>query len=278
MLAGQVVSEKDQQQFAEAFAKVKSSFLQDWGPSIKAASRLSMSDMLTALAALNKFDRDLFVKSVLSLLPGRHVDARRIAFAGYVIDYHEIRDLQLPTDQANDAREFLGCTRLNDKEVQSIIDNSLREAKTAIDEKREGTEWAQLGGDKYKCCGVYKVAWTPILVQKRRKSPGASLIANLAAAAHYMLARFHVCAGLATVLQMKVVIESYDDRKRLAIATGDTKLNTIALTKGNPPFPPDFAIRSWAYKGATDGEVDRLRCNSSASPPIVFPDVSGSEA
>jgi hypothetical protein len=93
-----------------------------------------------------------------------------------------------------------------------------------------------------------------------------------------MLARFHVCAGKATIMQMQTVIDGYDAKKRIAIARGDKELKTMALTKGNRPFPPDFAIRDWAYKGATDGEVDRLRCNSKTSPPIVFPDVNGSEA
>jgi len=45
------------------------------------------------------------------------------------------------------------------------------------------------------------------------------------------------------------------------IATGDRDLKKVALT-GNRPFPPDFAIRAWAYKGADDGETDRLKCNS----------------
>jgi hypothetical protein len=109
----------------------------------------------------------------------------------------------------------------------------------------------------------------------QRRLPGASLIANLAAAAHYMLARYHVCAAKAAAWQMKIVIDGYDAKKRGLIADGDRDLKKIALT-GNRPFPPDFAIRNWANKGADDGEVDRLRCNSKAIRS-VFPDVNGQE-
>jgi hypothetical protein len=124
------------------------------------------------------------------------------------------------------------------------------------------------------CCGAVGAAWSPILVNQRRL-PGASLIANLAAAAHYMLARYHVCAAKAAAWQMKIVIDGYDAKKRGLIADGDRDLKKIALT-GNRPFPPDFAIRNWANKGADDGEVDRLRCNSKAIRS-VFPDVNGQE-
>jgi hypothetical protein len=52
----------------------------------------------------------------------------------------------------------------------------------------------------------------------------------------------------------------------------------MALTPGNRSFPPDFAIRNWAYKGAADGDVDRVRCDPDAKRPTLFPDVNGSEA
>jgi hypothetical protein len=104
------------------------------------------------------------------------------------------------------------------------------------------------------------------------------LISNLAAAAHYMAARFHVCAALASQWQMKRVIDGYDAKKRLKIGMGDRDLKSMALTPGNPPFPSDFAIRNWAYKGAADGNLDGVRCNSNAHRPILFPDVNGSEA
>jgi hypothetical protein len=272
------MSEKDRQEFKDAAAKASSAFFQDWKPAIYAASRLAMFDMLPALAAISKSDREMLEKNVSRVFMGRTPSWNRIVFALGVIDSAEIYDLDVPEDQVNDGREFLGCTRLDDTGIQNTINDALNEAGVAIREKREGTGWANLGGAPNQCCGVYGVAWAKVLVGRRRAFPGASLISNLAAAAHYMLARFHVCAGKATIMQMKTVIDGYDAKKRITINGGDKELKTMALTKDNRPFPPDFAIRGWAYQGATDGEVDRLRCNAKTSPPILFPDVDGSDA
>jgi hypothetical protein len=74
---------------------------------------------------------------------------------------------------------------------------------------------------------------------------------------------------------MKTVIDGYDADKRLRVATGDRDLRGVALT-GNRPFPVDFAIRAWAYRGADEGETDRQRCNPNASPPLL-PRVNGQE-
>jgi hypothetical protein len=117
-----------------------------------------------------------------------------------------------------------------------------------------------------------------ILVKKRRAFPRASLNANLAAAAHYMLARFHVCAALASNWQMDRVIEGYDNKNRQRIASGDRGLNSMALTPGNPPFPPDFAVTKWAKQGSVDGNADRIRCNPNADLPLLVPAVNGSDA
>jgi hypothetical protein len=90
-----------------------------------------------------------------------------------------------------------------------------------------------------------------------------------------MLARYHSSAAKAWPHHLRVIIDDYDEKKRMLIAKGDQEMRGIALT-GNRPFPPDFAIREWAYKGVDDGERDRARCNSKAirSP---FPDVNGQE-
>jgi hypothetical protein len=110
----------------------------------------------------------------------------------------------------------------------------------------------------------------------RRQAPGGSLISNLAAAAHYMLSRYHVCSAKATAWQMKVVVEGYDEKKRAAVARGDVNLRSMALT-ANRPFPPDFAVRGWSYKGAEDGERDRVRCNAGRPQPLIAPTVNQSE-
>ncbi len=50
----------------------------------------------------------------------------------------------------------------------------------------------------------------------------------------------------------------------------------MALT-ANRPFPPDFAIRKWSYKGAEDGDGDRVRCNADKPQPLIAPTVNQSE-
>jgi hypothetical protein len=120
----------------------------------------------------------------------------------------------------NDARESLGCTRLGVGWVQQIINHALN------------TAGALNTADP--CSAAVGAAWSPILVNQRRL-PGASLIANLAAAAHYMLARCRVCAAKAAAWQMKIVIDGYDAKKRGLIADGDRDL-------GNPVAELAFAI------------------------------------
>ncbi len=279
----------DQKLFTDAVAKANSRSLlhnlfvddtTDWVAALPALNRLAMFDMLPALDAISFLDRNRLVNTEGL----KHVigDAAltRIERARHIVELREIQDDGLPDDQVNDGREFLGCTRLDDKGVQQVIDDALGKARTLVAAGVFSTD---------SCCGVYAQAWAgrlpghtdaydpASLVGQRRAYKNASLNANMAAAAHYMLARYHVCAAKATPRQMNMVVEGYDERKRFAISRGDRDLTTIALTKDNRPFPPDFAIRNWARKGSADGEVDRLRCNSRASTPLLLPDVNGSE-
>lgn len=278
------MSIEDQRQFTNAVARAKAGFwggsmhmlTDEWKAALHACSRLAMFDMLQALNAINSEDRRFLLtdapRNPRAVLPARihPSDDRmrilgqgafaRIIFAIGVIEYGEIEDHGLPEDQVNDGREFLGCTRLDDGGVRQAINNALSRASTS--------------STSGSCCGAIHDAWVPILVTQRR-APGGSLIANLAAAAHYMLSRYHVCAAKATVWQMKTVIDGYDANKRLHIATGDRDMRSVALT-GNRPFPPDFGIRNWAYRGAEEGDIDRLRCNANETRPI-FPDVNGQE-
>lgn len=262
----------DQKQFTDAVAKARAgghinfygdpySYSDNWIAAIHACNRLAMFDMLPAIQAVNQnslLDILTVVEANQNLIGQGSV--QRIKFACYVVLNREIEDRGVPDDQVNDGREFLGCTRLDDGGVRQEITSALSRA--------------QPGRPGEPCCGVIKAAWLDVLVPRRR-APGGSLIANLAAAAHYMLARYHVCAAKAWPHQMRIIIDGYDEKKRMLIAKGDRDMKGVALT-GNRPFPPDFAIRRWAYKGVDDGESDRMRCNSNAirSP---FPDVNGQE-
>lgn len=258
----------DQKQFTDAVAKAKANssvgfftdnrLNDDWVAALHACNRLAMFDMLQALNAIDEWSRGwlIAVEANRSAIGG---GVKRIQFANTVIDGREIADFGIPDEQVNDGREFLGCTRLDDDGVRSVINDAM---------SRSG------GRPGEACCGVAKGAWLDVLVPRRQR-PGGSLTSNVAAAAHYMLARYHVCAAKAYPWQMKTIIDGYDERKRGLIANGDKDLKKVALT-GNRPFPPDFAIRKWGYKGADEGEADRVRCNSGASHAIL-PDVNGEE-
>jgi len=276
------MAEIDRKQFRDTVAEVKKAWgVEDWAPVMAPLFRLAMFDMVPVLNELSFFDRSKLISAAnLLQTQGRLGDAswRRLQFAIKVIEDREIADFGLDDYQVNDGREFLGCTRVSDDDVQAEINNALSEARAPIRAGRRGTEYATLGLDENKCCGEFRAAWVPILVGKRRAVRGASLISSLAAAAHYMLARFHVCAAKASKWQMNQVIDMYDNKKRNAIAHGDKNLSSMAITPGNPPFPPDFVIRKWAYKGSDDGDLDRLRCNANASLPVVIPEVDGSDA
>jgi hypothetical protein len=261
------MSVMDQRQFVDAVHRASSIFLpevEDWAPAIHALNRLAMFDMLPALNATTLLERWMLTQHASQFIGP--VAARRITWALKVIVGREIED-GLPPDQSNDGREYLGCTRLDDTGVRQIISDSLTQARAAV-----------RGNPAYSsqaCCGEFAYARVKVLVPRRRV-PGASLISNLAAAAHYMLARHHVCSAKVSVRHMKFVVEGYDAKKRLAIAHGDPELKSIGLT-GNRPFPPDFAIRAWAHRGAGEGENDRLRCNASQRPPNIAPTINQSE-
>jgi len=158
--------------------------------------------------------------------------------------------------------------------AQFEIDRLINNAKAGI--AADDPDYTQflygIEGDTVTCCGAVRVAWRYAATYERSR-PGGSLIANLAAAAHYLLARAEVCSAHASARQMKMIIEGYDYKKIIAIERGDVHLNSMAQVKGNSPFPPDFAIRDWAYRGADHGEADRSRCNSGSKPPWLLPEV-----
>lgn len=258
----------DQKQFTDAVAgRGRGLLREDWVPAVHALNRLAMFDMLPALAAISQLERDAVERHAQRVV-GLGA-AKRIMFANIVVRMREIPDWSgsVPEDQINDARAFLGCTAMDNAGVQRFIDDALAKARAAVPTLPNFASET--------CCGVFKYAWLKVLVPQRQ-APGGSLISNLAAAAHYMLCRYHVCAAKATVRQMKMVVDGYDAKKRAAIARGDVNLRTMALTT-NRPFPPDFAVKKWSYNGAEDGERDRLRCNANESLPWIMPTVNQSE-
>lgn len=254
------------QQFFDAVKEAKKAGLiaciSKWESAVRVLNRLAMSDMLRALSALTALEVAAIGESTRRI---KGMEEKRVGFAEGVVLGREIKDYGLPRGEVNDGRQYLGCTRLDDTEVQQIINATLNRAKIQA-----------AANPKYRsdrCCGPIRYAWLAILVPERQQ-PGKSLISNLAAAAHYMLARYKVCSADAREWQMRKAIELYDDKKRIKIQRGEKELKSMGLT-GNRPFPPDFAIRDWGFKGAHDGEMDRLRCNSEAWRPLLTPNLDG---
>lgn len=267
------MSKADQDMFLNAMEARKKDLWGSWNESLGAFNRLAMFDMLPALAALSTLDRNLLHDQIEKDFSGASL--KRARFAMRVVDRRDIPNFDIPEEQVNDGREYLGCTRLTDNGVQERINTSLDSARQMIREGSNSVAQQHYWADgKYQCCTIYKVAWLKVLVPLRQKS-GNSLISDLAAAAHYMLCRYHVCMAMCRKGQMEEIIDSYDSKKEFYITLGNKDATWSALT-GNRPFPVDFGIRRWAYQGAADGEQDRRKCNSHTSLPII-PEVNGSE-
>lgn len=116
------------------------------------------------------------------------------------------------------------------------------------------------------CCGKAGIAFRTL--QKLRQQPGRSLDLELAAAEHYMFARWMVCEGRVGPTQMRVLVIGYDLKKLLDSVTGDP--NREAVTD-NPVSPPDIGVVTWGLKGVSDGSADHDRCNQAVSPPFWRP-------
>ena len=122
------------------------------------------------------------------------------------------------------------------------------------------------GGNGDACCGNANVGFRQL--QAERRVPGASLDMDLAAAEHYMFARYMVCAGVVGPTQMRALVIGYDLKKWIDRAAGDP--NATATT-ANPVSPPDMGVVQWGFKGVSDGSSDHGRCNAAANPPLWRP-------
>ena len=118
-------------------------------------------------------------------------------------------------------------------------------------------------GDADMCCGKVGIGFRAL--QAARQVPGASLDMDLAAAEHYLFARWMVCTGTVSPTQMKALVVGYDVKKWIDKFRG--KPNATAVTT-NPVSPPDSGVVRWGLKGATEGTADHDRCNAKMKPPI----------
>ena len=97
---------------------------------------------------------------------------------------------------------------------------------------------------------VHSVARSFKALQKRRREV-EPLNINLAAAEHYMYARF--LAGASGDLSVKLAPTLYGLKKRLYFAL---HIQDKMATTGNPVLPPNDAVERWGTIGAMQGLVD----------------------
>ena len=121
-------------------------------------------------------------------------------------------------------------------------------------------------GNADACCGKVEVAFRAL--QAARRLPGASLDLDLAAAEHYMFARFMLCTGTVSATQMRTLIVGYDAKKLIDRLRNNPN---AAATTANPVSPPDADVIRWGLRGVVEGQTDHDRCNSTVKPPMWRP-------
>lgn len=97
---------------------------------------------------------------------------------------------------------------------------------------------------------VHRVSRSFRSLQQRRREV-EPLNINLAAAEHYMYARF--LAGVSGDPSIKMAPTLYGLKKRLYFALG---IQDKMATTQNPVLPPNNVVERWGTNGATDGLVD----------------------
>jgi hypothetical protein len=139
---------------------------------------------------------------------------------------------------------------VNEQKVRNFIDDAMGKGMRAA-----GT-----------CCAQVELAFRHL--QSERRKPGKSLDLDLAAAEHYLCARWMVCKGTVSPNQMRAMVVGYDIKKILNKLSDDP--NKLATTP-NPVSPPDTDVVNWGLKGVVDGSAEHDRCNKSAEPPLWRP-------
>lgn len=101
-----------------------------------------------------------------------------------------------------------------------------------------------------------KVAFRSI--QAFRNAKGGSTDESLAAAEHYLFARFMVSNGGAGHAQMKALVGGYDALKFVAQLSDRTE-KLMRHNPANPTSKVSAASIAWGLKGCDDGEEDRKK-------------------
>src|SRR5262245_30997883 len=88
---------------------------------------------------------------------------------------------------------------------------------------------------------------------------------NLAAAEHYMFARWLVGTGYVHQAQMRTLVVGYDAKKLLERLRGDSN---ASRTTANPVSPPDVDVVRWGLKGVEQGVKDHAQYFPNVKPPM----------
>ena len=100
-------------------------------------------------------------------------------------------------------------------------------------------------------------AWLSLQTRRRELDP---LNINLAAAEHYMYARF--LAGVSGDPSVRMAPTLYGLKKRLFFAFG---IQDKMATTANPVLPPNAAVERWGTTGANEGLLDYTNANGRAA-------------
>jgi hypothetical protein len=110
------------------------------------------------------------------------------------------------------------------------------------------------------------------------QNPQASLDENLAAAEHYMVARWAVGASAYSQSQMRVMVLAYESFKMLLGAMPGYPYSNArhieVLMRHNPArptAPPSQELIGWGLAGAEHGEADRVAVGGAYPPFLAFP-------
>jgi len=117
---------------------------------------------------------------------------------------------------------------------------------------------------------------------ERRNSPTdrrASLDENLAAAEHYMVARYAVGSSAYRLYQMILMVSTYEHFKMLIAClpantpwgAGRMLEQLMRHNPGRPLAPPSQELVRWGVRGAWDGERDRLAIRGPVAPAVALP-------
>ncbi|HEV3024059.1 MAG TPA: hypothetical protein VGX76_16400, partial [Pirellulales bacterium] len=105
-------------------------------------------------------------------------------------------------------------------------------------------------------------------LQASRRVAGASLDMNLAAAEHYMFARWGVGIGWVHPMQMRTLVLAYDLKKLKDRVEGEPN---ASRTTTNPVSPPDVDVVRWGLRGVDQGVIDHDQYNPTVNPPLWRP-------